>query len=200
MEGAKQIIQNIKSGKISSSYSHSNKFPNVNCSGLVNNLLVRQHLAAPLQEVQDYIASQNNIQKPNFLDPTPSDYVSFFSMIGPLQHWRRVYAPKEELQEGDIVAYTSDVNMDLSSERGQHMMIVADKVKLDLNSSIVWVPIFDSTKIPHGESDLRNNGNGIGQGIIGLEIDAKGSPTRIQWSLESKSKLPRNIKMARVLE
>lgn len=202
--GAQNIILGIKTKKFSSLYSHSNIIDpykglyEVDCSGFVNNILKEQKLLNALFEIQNFINSQENIPHPIYLDPWPLHYVLFISSQTPKKYWQTIWDVKL-LQPGDIIAYYSASNKNLSSEHGQHVMIVSDAIKCAPDSSCIWVPIFDSTKKPHGSSDIRENGNGIGQGTIGLEINEHGTPTELLWHPESKYKLKCKIAMARIL-
>lgn len=202
MASAKQIIKDISLKRSSTKYSHSNRVDpargsyEVDCTGFVNHILFTQNLIAQLDEIQNFIDTQDNIKKPIFHDPWPSHYVLFLSSIGPKQFWIRIDNAKN-LMPGDLIVYSSN-KKDLSSEYGQHIMIVSESIKPGRQSSHIWVPIFDSTKIPHGKKDKRTKDGGIGQGTIGLQLDDLGSPTSLEWSPESKSKLTRNIKMIRV--
>lgn len=201
-EEAKNIVIGIKNKKLFSKYSHSNKVDlssgsyEVNCFGFVNHILITQKMENSLQEVQNFIDSQENIPRPLNLNPCPVDYVLFLKAITPKQYWIPIYDAKL-LTPGDIIAYSSDKKY-ISPEQGQHIMIVADTIKSSSGSPLIWVPIFDSTKISHGLDDSRKIGNGIGQGTIGLELDDQGVPRKLQWRTNSKKKLPRTITMARV--
>lgn len=188
----------------------------VDCSGFVNHVLDQVHPKA-LQEVQAFSNDLQDYPKPKEASqPWPLHYMLFLQSKEPntaKRHWKSIENALE-LKPGDIIAYaSSDVSIqkklspqmgtiqkDFCSERGQHMMIVSGPIRIEKEVPWIWVPIFDSTKIPHGREDKRGNNGGIGTGVIGLELDAKKAPQRLKWYDTSKYPLKRNIRMGTVIE
>ena len=64
-------------------------------------------------------------------------------------------------------------------------MIVRERPRLNPeNPDELLVPIIDSTSTGHGPADVRKKGGatGVGQGLIGLQLDSNGSPVAYRWS------------------
>lgn len=211
--GAKKFTEiDVKS---SYDFSHNN-LPNnngtysVDCSGFVSLVLKHQNITNPIQEVINFIPPDFS---PNIINNTPSPlHYSFFLKNKPhKQYWDSI-DNAYSLIPGDFIIYTrhsmeyqnvgqKNYNKKLNTESGQHIMIVAGKShKKAADPHILWVPIFDSTKIPHGQTDTRSkyNTNGIGEGTIGLVINEYNHPIQIIWEEQSEKFLQRDIKMARI--
>jgi hypothetical protein len=223
---AKQIVSRAKQYNqldIKSTYSHKNLFINnqyhINCSGFVHLVLTTEGITAPLQEINDYIPTDF---APSILNgiPSPMHYVFFLTSKTNKQYWQDILDPNQ-LQPGDFIAYnmhsieynhnTLAINPELYTERGQHIMIVADYPhRSKTEPQRLWIPIFDATKTNHGYQDSRViTKQSIGQGTIGLELDKDNLPTAIYWrnyneqlndNSFKKYCYPRNIKMARIIK
>lgn len=205
-------------------FSHNNLPSNngtysVDCSGFVSLVLNHQNITNPIQEVINFIP-KNFI--PDIINNTPSPlHYSFFLKNKPHKQYWDLIDNAYSLIPGDFIIYTkhsmeyqnvgqNNYNKQFNTEYGQHIMIVAGRSqKTAADPHILWVPIFDSTKIPHGQTDQRSkhNTNGIGEGTIGLVINEYNHPIKIIWKDQSKNHtwkpitkdfLKRDIKMARI--
>lgn len=214
------ILLKIKRNIAETRYDHRNHVePNkgiyeVDCSGFVNHVLDIVHPKA-LLEVQEFSQNLQDYPKPKEENqPWPLHYMLFLQSKDsqkPKRHWKSIENALE-LKPGDIIAYAArnveiqkklspamgTIQKDYCSERGQHVMIVSGPIQPE--TGWVWVPVFDSTKIPHGPKDMRGKEGGIGNGMIGLELDPKKAPIHLKWSDASRSVLNRNIRMGRVHE
>jgi len=205
LQKAKEIVVGIKRKTLTTRYSHDNRvdvhqgFYEVDCTGFVNHILISQKLVKALREVQDFIETERIVPKPKDGLPWPLHYTVFFDSEKPKKNWFP-FTNAYMLEPGDVIAYTSnDTRANPSSEDGQHIMIVAGRY-IPIPKSRIWVPIFDSTRKPHGHEDKRGREGGIGVAIIELELNLKGKPGRLKWYPGSKFSLNRNITMARVID
>lgn len=213
LKGARALIEAVKSKKLSTRYSHDNIVDvergsyAVDCTGFLSTVLISEKLQNALQEIKEFIEKTENIPKPKMaLQPYPLHYVLFLQSNHSKKYWQSVHDARL-LEPGDIVAYTPMNHNNSTSDVGQHVMIVSEKIKSSSHQSWISVPIFDSTQKLHGKGDLRGerdltgkNLGGIGQAEIMLEIDTMGKPSQIKWYPESQRPMRRNITMARVIE
>lgn len=191
----------------------------INCSGLVHLVLTHQNIAMPIKEIIDYLPSDFPL---SILDniPSPIHYAFFLTHKPNKQYWELI-SDARSLQPGDFVIYTkhsipytNHTTLDIdeyNDEIGQHIMIVTDTPKIDtIKPPLLWVPIFDSTKTHHGQTDKRyakpTKDGGIGKGTIGLELDNDNKPISIIWRDYSNdhsykpTTLRRNILMTRIIK
>ncbi len=213
--GAQKFINN----NINSSYDFSHKnfskndgSYNVDCSGFVNLVLVSQNIINPIKEIIDFIPK--NFVPPILSNiPSPLHYSFFLEHQTNKQHWNFI-DDASLLNPGDFIVYTKHQRQhqqnSTNNEYGQHIMIVAGYPKKTItNPQLLWVPIFDSTRIPHGKTDQRykDSTNGIGQGMIGLILNNKNKPIHIiwrdhyqdiSWQPKKNDFLERDIKIARI--
>lgn len=206
--GAQALVKAVQTKRLISKYSHQNIVDNirgsyeVDCSGFVNTVLVSQKLLGALQEIQDFTKTQEDpLLRPSDGQPWPLHYVHFLSSQRPKKYWLPIQDARS-LEPGDIIAYTSSsAEKNPHTERGQHIMVVANFIRSTPESpSWVLVPIFDSTSKPHGKWDWRAQDGGIGEATIGLGLDTAGVPKRLKWHPERRVSWERNIIMARVID
>lgn len=207
--------------KSSYDFSHQNLPSNngtysVDCSGFVSLVLNHQNITNPIQEIINFIPKNFS---PDIINNTPSPlHYSFFLQNKPRKQYWDLIDNASSLIPGDFIVYTKhrrniekdNDNKKFDTEYGQHIMIVAGRSqKTAADPNILWVPIFDSTRTPHGSTDQRSkyNTNGIGEGTIGLVINENNHPIKIVWTDQSKNHtwqpvtkdfLKRDIKMARI--
>ena len=102
--------------------------------------------------------------------------------------WTRV-RDVHDLVPGDIIAWTTPAGV-VSDDTG-HVMIVEEipVVAGAVGAASAQVSIVDSTNNGHGASDPRtpDGSNGVGRGVIVLEVAADGSPAAYRWSTDASS-------------
>lgn len=163
----------------------------VDCSGFIGLVLSSLSITDPIKEVIDFIPKDF---VPNIKNNMPSPlHYSFFFKFKPIKKYWDLIDDVYSLSPGDLILYTKHSikykNEEQNIEYGQHIMIVAGKAKkASIAPNTLWVPIFDSTKAPHGKTDQRakNNTNGIGKGTIGLIINEYNNPIKLIWRDHSK--------------
>lgn len=195
---------------VKSRYSHKNKLKNgiynMNCTGFIKLILSEQNITCPIQEVITSIPTAFRLSVANNT-PSPIHYMFFFKSQTNKKYWSLI-SNAFLLIPGDFIVYdnifdNTQRTKKEATEKGQHIMIVADQpYTYEKNPNLLFVPIFDSTKQPHGTSDQRIKGTGgFGRGTIGLMLDKDDQPTKLAWSAEqapNKKWLARDIKMARI--
>ena len=149
------------------------------CSGLVGYALAR---AAP-----DALVA---LQRATVKRPLAKHFVSFLASLpaGGEGRWRRV-ARATDLAPGDLIAWLKPD--DVSSKNTGHVMIVREAAPLSAPAAgVVFVAVIDSTSVRHGASDSRSrmHASGLGEGTIGLVLDAEGAPVGYQWSRGSRAR------------
>jgi len=170
---ATRIVTNAKA----TSYSHKTVVDeaalrfDVDCSGFIGYLLRR---VAP-QARRELVAG--TVKR-----PLAKHFVSF---IGGLPdkgagRWARIDDARH-LRAGDIIAWNRAA--DSKSTNTGHVMLVGGPATRR-GAHAVKVPIFDSTALPHGDTDKRAAGSpsGVGQGFITLRTDRSGKPLAFRWS------------------
>jgi hypothetical protein len=80
----------------------------------------------------------------------------------------------------------------VQSDDTGHVMIV-DEVPVvagAVGAASAQVSIVDSTSNGHGSSDPRtpDGSNGVGRGVVVLEVAADGSPSAYRWSTDASSR------------
>lgn len=117
--------------------------------------------------------------------PLAKHYQLFFASIAPKtvkSGWSRV-TRAIDLKPGDVVAWLKPA--DLVSNNTGHVMIVRGLPTVNpKRADEVIVPVTDSTASFHGPSDTRAPvaGDGLGNGPIGIVVDAAGAPLRYRWT------------------
>lgn len=114
--------------------------------------------------------------------PLAKDFVNLFGAPHHNRHWAQVHQVSQ-LKAGDFVGWLIPPGSQ-SSDTG-HIFIVADLPYLNANEPSEWiVPAIDSAISGHGKNDPRRKDgpNGVGQGIVGLRVDATGKPIAFRWS------------------
>lgn len=117
--------------------------------------------------------------------PLAKHYQLFFASIAPKtvkSSWSRV-TRAIDLKPGDVVAWLKPA--DLVSNNTGHVMIVRGLPTVNpKRADEVIVPVTDSTASFHGPSDTRAPvaGDGLGNGPIGIVVDAAGAPLRYRWT------------------
>ena len=206
-----EIVTKVTQKQIKSSFSHNNTIDveagvfEVNCKGFVNHVLSSKAPDA-LAEIVNFMCSCD-YELPLSIDGSPRShhYVYFFKSLLDNQNskslnWQSVTSVNH-LKRGDILAYTfSDLEKINERGMGQHVMIVAEPIEKNIaGEAEAIVSIFDSTKTPHGESDIRQNGKtGIGRGEICLKTDSNGCPIFIKWDQQKKKYQPKAIAIGRL--
>jgi hypothetical protein len=104
-----------------------------------------------------------------------------------------------------VIAYVDPTDLEANADKGQHVMIAYDVPSLieewEDGSMVFSIEVFDSTKLPHGESDSRkaenSSGNGIGRGTMLIYADSQGRPYAMKWRLNGPKILHRVFGMGR---
>jgi hypothetical protein len=118
------------------------------------------------------------------------DFVAYFASLpaNPQAPW--ILVPRAiDVREGDVIAWLRPGDVD-NTNTG-HMGVVASPpmpcgggdVATSIGGSSEWlVRVIDSTKSPHAD-DVRTKGEstGLGEGTIGIIVDAAGAPIGYRW-------------------
>ncbi len=152
----------------------------VDCSGFVGYVLAR---VAPDARSELKAATEKR--------PRAKDFTDFFASLSaegsdapkaagsPTAHWRRV--PRAaDLRPGDVIAWKRPA--DSHSKNTGHTLIV--RAPVTVRADVVEVPIYDSTGLRHGSSDVRAAGSksGVGEGTIALDVNVSGAPIAFRWA------------------
>jgi len=114
----------------------------------------------------------------------------------PRARWRRVVRAAD-LRPGDVVAWKRPA--DSHSKNTGHTLIV--RAPITVRDDLVEVPIYDSTGLRHGNSDVRSAGStsGVGEGTIGLRVNVSGTPIAFRWAMTGRYRdHPTDIALGRV--
>ncbi len=159
----------------------------VDCSGFVGYVLGR---VAP--------DARSELQAATAKRPRAKDFTEFFASLpadgadaakapsapnAPRAHWRGVVRAAD-LRPGDIVAWKRPA--DSHSKNTGHTLIV--RAPITVRADLVEVPIYDSTGLRHGESDVRAAGSksGVGEGTIALRVSSSGAPIAFRWAVTGR--------------
>lgn len=166
---------------------------NVNCSGFVNHVLVSEGNFNAVREIREYIFANND--RTCYRDtyyPRALTFVRFIKSKDEKKYWKTI-RNVNDIEPGDIIAYAR--NLKKVTNSGQHMMIVSNSKK----SEGKWldVSVFDCTS-GHGSNDFRGSEGGLGEGIVGIEMNDDGTPKNIKWSADSEP-FDATVVIARIL-
>lgn len=147
------------------------------CSGLTGYVLSR---AVP--------GAITSVPKPSWrAKPLAEDYFDYIATRPAsasqqtTARWRRMLSVKN-LKPGDMIVW----KYPSTNPNTGHIMIVRDYPRAGRTDRSEWiVPIVDSTSTPHAYKSWDSRGatyTGVGQGTIGLKIDALGAPYAYYWT------------------
>ena len=156
----------------------------VDCSGFVGYVLGRVASDA-----------RSELQATTAKRPRAKDFTEFFASLpaegaaaprapsAPRAHWRRVVRAAD-LRPGDVVAWKRPA--DSHSKNTGHTLIV--RAPITVRADFVEVPIYDSTGLRHGKSDVRAAGSksGVGAGTIALRVGSGGAPIAFRWAVTGR--------------
>ncbi len=137
------------------------------CSGYINTLLERTSPDA-------YLEIQAVRER-----PTTKEYLAFFSNLKTRGASKAPFirvTDARTLCPGDIVVWRDE-----SAGTGHMGLILEPPVPNPFRGGELLVRIADSTSSPHAD-DTRSAGlTGIGSGVIGIQVDARGNPVGVYW-------------------
>jgi hypothetical protein len=113
--------------------------------------------------------------------PLAQDFFAHFAGLderarGP---WKTVKYPIH-LKPGDVVSWLKPPGND--SHNTGHLMLVREPARWNpARPDEILVPILDSTSSPHAEDGRTRDRTGLGQGTIGIIVDAKGRAIAYRW-------------------
>jgi hypothetical protein len=141
------------------------------CSGFVDYALTRSVPAA-------FEALPHDNSKAR---PLAEDYVHHLHRVAAGKNggpWQTVRTP--DLLPGDVIAWLA--TEDSTTNDTGHVVIVLEPPARNPARSNEWlVKVADSTRSPHADDSRAGGGDGLGTGIIGLDVDSSGHPVGYFW-------------------
>jgi hypothetical protein len=160
----------------------------MDCSGFVDYLLKR---VAP--ELYDHLPIETGHPRPR-----AAAYFEFFRNLpgNPVAGWKSI-DQLANARRGDIIAWALEASTQKPGDTGHVVIVAAPPVSTEAKE--YRVTVYDSSGIRHDEDSRQEGTSGIGEGVITIRVDDRGTPIGFRFNSHAHSHLE-PIAIGRIVE